>query len=74
MLAMFLWGAIGPWFIIARYSQNLIFDGMLYDIILFFTYIITMMCLGLGKGFSTIQCIGVALVAVGFVMMKWKAL
>ena len=42
----FIWmiivGMCPLWAIASRISKNLIFDGMLYDIVMFATYVITM--------------------------------
>jgi hypothetical protein len=68
---MFAYGALCPfWLIISRVSKNILFDGMLYDNILFTTYIFTMIALGAGEKFTVHQWIGVALVALGSIMMR----
>ena len=64
-------GGICPlWAIISRISKNLIFDGMLYDIIMFTTYAVTMAALGAGDKFHAHQWAGAGLVLIGFVLMK----
>ena len=67
----FTWGILCPfWLIISRYSRNLIFDGMLYDIIMFSTYVLTMAALGVGAKFSLINWLGVVIVSIGFFLMQ----
>ena len=67
----FAFGALCPfWVIVSRISKNLLFDGMLYDNLMFLTYVFTMMALGCGAKFGVHQWIGVALVAFGSVLMR----
>ena len=68
---MFLWGALCPfWLIISKISKNLTFDGMLYDNLMFLTFVVTMVILGGGSKFSLVQWIGLVLVSVGSVLMR----
>ena len=68
---MFAWGALCPlWLIISRISKNIAFDGMLYDNIMFLTFISTMAFLGAGSKFAAHQWIGVALIVLGSVFMR----
>lgn len=57
---------------VARYSKNLLWDGMLFDLIMFFSYVLTLLYLGSGKAFTMIQWGGFALTIIGFVLMKVK--
>ena len=66
----FFYGALCPiWALVSRYSTNLIFDGMLYDVLMFITYAIFMSILGAGIGFIWTQWIGVGFVIAGFALM-----
>ena len=68
----YVYGAICPlWLIISRYSKNLLFDGMLYDNILFLSYIATMIFLGQANNFSTTQYIGLVLMIIGSICIKF---
>src|SRR5208283_4577471 len=44
--------------IISKYSKNLLVDGLIYDVVIFFAYLITLMVLGCGKAVSFIQWTG----------------
>lgn len=62
--------AFGLWPWVARYSQRLIFDGLLFDAVIFVTYLTTLIILGAGEDFSTIQWIGCGVVFAGMLMLK----
>jgi hypothetical protein len=64
-------GALCPfWIVVARYSKNLIFDGLLYDNMILGGFLVTTTALGVGIGFSTHNWVGVGLVVAGFILMK----
>jgi hypothetical protein len=64
-------GALCPiWIIVAKYSKRLMFDGMLYDVIMFMTFVLVMIFLGTGNKFELHNWIGVGLVALGFILMR----
>lgn len=69
---MFIYGALCPlWLIISRISKNLIFDGMLYDNIMFLTYAVTMAIIGsTASNFSALQWTGFGAVIIGSVLMR----
>ena len=68
----FTWGALCPlWIIVARISKNLVFDGMLYDNIMFITFVTTMIFLGEGSKFVTSQWIGLFFVVIGSILMRY---
>jgi len=73
---MLIFGAITPfWLLVSAISNNLIFDGMLYDNIMFLTYVFTMVVLGCGAKFVPHQWLGVSLIVLGSIMLrvtKWK--
>ncbi len=58
------------WSYVAKYSQNLIIDGLMFNVLLLSTYLSTMWYLGASKGFTTFQWIGVAIVFLGFVLLQ----
>ena len=68
--ALYLINILGLWPWIARFSKNLVLDGLLYDLIIFFVFYLTVLCLGAAKGFTTVQWVGTGVVIVGFVMIK----
>lgn len=71
MWATYIFGALCPfWIYMTRYSKNLILDGFLYDIIMFFTFVITMSVLGAADKFTSHQWLGVGLVAAGFLLIR----
>ena len=68
---LFLFGALCPfWVLVSRISKNILFDGMLYDNIMFLTYAATLIILGSGAKFSTYNWIGVGAVVFGSVLMR----
>jgi len=69
--AMFFVGAFCPlWVIVSRITRNITFDGMLFDNIMFLTFVITMMVLGQGNKFFAHQWIGLALIVIGSVLLR----
>jgi len=70
LIFLFLLGSCPIWALLSRYSKNLIFDGMLYDILMSVTFVVTMSLLGSGDSFSTQNWIGAILVVLGFILMK----
>jgi len=68
---MFIYGAMCPfWVIVSRVSKNILFDGMLYDNIMFLTYITTLIVLKSGDKFLPHHWIGLGLVVLGSVLMR----
>ncbi len=67
----FVFGAICPfWVIVSRISNRLLFDGMLYDNIMFLTYVSTLIFLGAHAKMSIHQWVGIGLVVIGSIMMR----
>jgi hypothetical protein len=64
------YSALPVWPLIAKASKNLLIDGMIYDVVLFFSYALTLMFLGCAKAFTAVQWMGFALVMVGFLLLK----
>lgn len=70
---LFLYSALCPmWVIVSRISKNILFDGMLYDNLMFLTYVGVMTCMGCGSKLVTHQWFGVILVIIGSMCMRIK--
>lgn len=67
-----IYSALPVWPIISRYSKNLMVDGIIYDVILFLSYVVTLLWLGSGKAFTVWNWVGLGLVCAGVVLMKAK--
>lgn len=68
---LYLYGMFWPgWVVVSKFSKNLLFDGMLYDNIMFLTYVVTMISLGAHAKLAMHQWIGVALIVTGSVCMR----
>lgn len=57
---------------ISRYSPNILIDGIVYDVIIFFAYVITLFFLGCAKTFTFLNWLGVILTVVGIFLLKVK--
>jgi hypothetical protein len=61
------------WVIVTKFSKNLIFDGMLYDVLIF---LVSTISIGYFSNqifhFNIIQYIGLAMVTIGFILMQIK--
>lgn len=59
------------WATISRVSKNLLFDGMLFDLIIFTTYAVTFMILEQHYlSFKLTNYAGIAMVIVGMILIK----
>ena len=58
------------WIVVTRVSKNLIFDGMLFDNLLFLSLAATLVFLGAARGFAVHQWVGLGLVVAGAVLMR----
>lgn len=67
---LYLTNLFPVWMIVARYSKDMLFDGVLYDILAFSAFIAGLILLGSGDRFTMGQWIGLVVVVVGFLMMK----
>jgi hypothetical protein len=61
---------VGIWPLIARYSKNLIFDGLFYDALIFTVYYATLLWMGAGRGFTIIQWTACGIVCLGLLVLK----
>jgi len=69
-IALFFLQAFGLWPIVARYSDNLIRDGLLFDFVIIITFYGTMLIMGCGRNFSVAQWVGTITALVGILMIK----
>jgi hypothetical protein len=73
----FVWACVlsvisAPLFpLISKYSKNLIVDGLVYDVIIFFAYTFTLILLGCSKILNAHQWLGFVLTVIGFLLMKF---
>ena len=58
------------WTLVSKKSDNLIFDNVLYDVVLTTVYVLVFMYLGCGETFSVLNWVGVAVVVTGMILMK----
>ena len=64
---------IPVWSVVSKYSNNLLFDSLLYDVVMVSTYTLVTAILMKDKlAFTTVNWIGMSVVIVGFIMMKIK--
>jgi len=70
VIATYISGCIGLWPLVARSSKNLVFDGFLYDTMIFTGFYITLLCLGAAKGFGPYQWTASILIFVGLILFK----
>lgn len=69
-LAVWLVGAVPLWAVVSRYSRNVMVDGILFDLLIFFSYLLTFLALGCGESFGAVRWAGLVLVCIGFVLLK----
>ena len=63
-------GCLPLWAVVAPFSANLAFDGLLYDVIMLATMAATLAIMGAGKQFIWLNWLGLAIVIIGFTLMK----
>ena len=56
--------------IIARFSKSLLIDGIIYDVVIFLAYLITLCILGCATKFTLVTWLGVLLTVIGVILMK----
>ena len=69
-IAMFIMGFMQSWLFVSRYTKNILFDGMIYDIVLFLSFPLTMWYLGETAKFGTRHWVGLILMIVGVSILK----
>ncbi|MHA1437960.1 MAG: hypothetical protein ACTSPD_10320 [Promethearchaeota archaeon] len=67
-----LWmaGCIPLWTFVAKVTQNMMFDALLYDVIMTVAFIVGLIIFGACKSFCLIQWIGVSIVTIGLILIK----
>lgn len=70
VIALYVLGLCGLWPLVARFSHNLVLDALLYDLIIFFAFYLTLLYLGEASKFTLMQWVGSILVVLGFLMLK----
>jgi len=59
-----------PWFLVSLVSKNIIFDSLLYGILLMISGVLTFAYMGQATNFSMINWIGAGTVIIGFILLK----
>ena len=58
------------WAAVTRVSENLLIDGVIYDVILLLSFMGGFIMLGVSSGFTLHQYIGLVLAILGIILMK----
>lgn len=69
---MIICSFLPTWSLAAYLSNDIVFDGILYDFIIVFSAFIFFYLLGQTSGFKIVNYIGVLFCFIGFVLMKLK--
>ena len=64
------WQLGGVWPLVAMYSKSLIFDALIYDLIIFLAYYSTLIYLGSGHNFTLTQWLALAIIGIGMTIFK----
>ena len=61
------------WALVAAYSKpkDLLFNGLLYDLLMFSSYTFCLILLGSAAKFTTLQWIGMMLAVSGYILIKF---
>lgn len=70
VIALYVLNCFGLWPLIARFSKNVVVDGLLYDLIIFFSFYLTMLYLGAAEKFTFTQWVGTGMLAAGLIVIK----
>jgi len=67
-----LWiaGCIPLWTIVAKVTKNMMFDALLYDLIMFTAFTGALIKMGACKSFNCLQWVGLTMCLIGFVIIK----
>lgn len=68
--ALYVLSLFGLWPLVAKFSKNLIVDALLYDMIIFFAFYLTMLHLNVAEQFTVTQWVGTMMVIAGFIVIK----
>jgi presenilin-like A22 family membrane protease len=64
-------GLIPFWGLVAKYSKNVVFDGIVYDIVMTVTYLVAICIMTRTfENFSLIKILGIVVVLGGLLMLK----
>jgi len=66
----FAMGCCSFWTIVSRISKNLMFDALLYDLLIIIGGYTMLVCLGAASHFNKYQWIGMFLILIGFILVK----
>ena len=58
------------WAIVATHSNRLLFDALLYDVFILFSYVSVLIIMGSAKQFNLLQWVGLIVVILGFIFLK----
>jgi multidrug transporter EmrE-like cation transporter len=70
VIIIYLMQFVSVWPFVAKFSKNLVFDSFLFDMLIFFSYFVTLLVMGAGSKFTTVQWFGTILLIVGFVILR----
>jgi len=71
LIATFICGALCPlWMLVSRYSKDLMFDGLLYDIVILLSYVAAMFYVGRMESFGPLNYFGIFLLVIGMILVK----
>ena len=60
------------WTFVAKYTKNMVFDGLLYDCVLKLSFYGMLFYLGTAAKFSMYQYCGVIFILIGFLLMEFS--
>jgi len=60
----------GLWPLVSKYSKNIVFDGLLYEVIMFVGFYGVLCIMGATKNFTFYQYCGMILVITGMILVK----
>ena len=70
LILLYILGLVSIWPVVARFSKNIVADGILFDFIIIGSFYGTMFAIGAGKGLSLLQLFGGLMAIGGILMMK----
>lgn len=69
-LFFLMWLPLNVWPFVSKISTDLLFDGLLYDILMCMFYAIGFIIVGMGKELNFVNYSGILLIFLGFILMK----
>lgn len=67
---MFSMSAVQVWLFVSRFTSRMVFDGLLYDMIIVLVFPISMMIFGQTVHLNKLQWIGLIIVVFGFILLR----